>query len=140
MSNVEKAVECFSKGFNCAQAIISTYGGDYGLKEADGLRVAAAFGAGIARSGDVCGALSGALMVIGLKHAKGVESKEKVIAAAQDFMKAFAGRCGSVNCKELLGIDLSTPEGQKKFKEGRLSRSRCCEFVRASAELLEKTA
>ncbi len=137
MSNVEKSVDVFKQGFNCAQAIISVYGEELGLNKTDALRLSAAFGAGIARTGSVCGAVSGALMVVGLRHAKGLESKEKVIATAQEFLKVFAETCGSTECRELLGVDLGTPEGAQRFKDKDLLRSRCTEFVRAAAEILE---
>jgi len=68
MKRVEAAADCFEKGFNCAQAILSTYGTELGIEREHALRVAGPFGVGMGRMGNTCGAVTGAYMVIGLKH------------------------------------------------------------------------
>lgn len=105
------------------------------------LRVAGAFGAGMARSGDTCGAVTGALMVIGLNHAKtrkdDDDSRERTYALAQEFMDAFRDRNGTLLCRELLGVDVSTPEGMRTVREKDLFRTVCPKFVRSAGEILE---
>jgi len=64
MSKVQDAVSAFESGFNCSQAIVRTYGPDYGLSALDSVRVSCGFGGGM-RRGDTCGAVTGALMVLG---------------------------------------------------------------------------
>ncbi|MBU1151035.1 MAG: C-GCAxxG-C-C family protein, partial [Proteobacteria bacterium] len=114
-SKVEAAVGCFREGFNCSQAILSTYGGEFGLKGETALRAASGLGAGMGRLGEVCGAVTGALIVIGLKHghtkAKDKETKEKTYALVQDYAGRFRLRNGSLMCRELLDCNLATPEG-----------------------------
>ena len=70
MSNIEKTVARFEKGLNCSQAIVATYGPPLGLERDSALKVAAAFGGGMGHLGRTCGAISGALMVIGLHCSK----------------------------------------------------------------------
>jgi C_GCAxxG_C_C family probable redox protein len=66
----ERATQCFSEGFNCSQAVLSAFGPEMGLDCETALRVAGMFGAGMGRMGNVCGAVTGAFMVIGLKYSK----------------------------------------------------------------------
>jgi C_GCAxxG_C_C family probable redox protein len=72
-SKVNEAEACFSNGFNCCQSVLSTYGKGLGLGEREALKIASGFGAGIAYMGDICGAVTGAFMVIGLKYGRGTE-------------------------------------------------------------------
>jgi C_GCAxxG_C_C family probable redox protein len=140
-SKVEAAVGCFEEGFNCSQAILSTYGGEFELKGETALRAASGLGAGMGRLGEVCGAVTGALIVIGLKHghtkAKDKEAKEKTYALVQDYAGRFRARNDSILCRELLGCDISTPEGMEQARQKGLFTERCPRFVRAAAEILE---
>jgi C_GCAxxG_C_C family probable redox protein len=138
---VEAAVGCFREGLNCSQAILSTYGGEFGLERETALKAAAAFGAGMGRLGEVCGAVTGALVVIGLKYghteAKDKETKEKTYARARDFADRFRSQHGALCCRELLDCDLTTAEGMEKARQKGLFTELCPRFVRAAAEILE---
>jgi len=105
------------------------------------LRVAGAFGAGMGRTGGTCGAVTGALMVIGLMHAKtrkgDDDSREKIYVLAQEFMEAFLERNGSFPCRSLLGVDVSTPEGMSEVRKKDLFRTACPKFVKDAGEVLE---
>ena len=100
-----------------------------------------AFGAGMARTGEICGAVNGALMVIGLKHAKmrpdDDDSRELSYALAQEFMDAFKEKNKSLLCRELLGVDVSTPEGMATVRQKNLFATVCPRYVRSAAEILE---
>jgi C_GCAxxG_C_C family probable redox protein len=113
----------------------------FGLDRETALRVSGAFGAGMARTGEICGSVNGALMVIGLKHAKtrpdDDDSRELAYALAQDFMDAFRERNHTLLCRELLGVDVSTPEGIAAVREKNLFHTVCPKFVRDAAEILE---
>ena len=113
-----------------------------GLDRETALRVAGAFGAGMARTGGTCGAVTGALMVIGLTYAKTVQgdddSRERTYALAQEFMDAFRERNGSLLCRELLGADVSTPEGMRTVRERDLFRTVCPAFVSSAGQILER--
>jgi C_GCAxxG_C_C family probable redox protein len=95
----------------------------------------------MARSGETCGSVTGALMVIGLHHAKITrdddDSRERAYAMAQEFMDAFREKHGSLLCRELLQVDVSTPEGMKAVREKDLFRTVCPKFVGAAGEILE---
>jgi C_GCAxxG_C_C family probable redox protein len=140
MDKADQAVGRFQGGFNCAQAVLSAFAPGLGLAEDLAGRLATAFGGGMGCSGNVCGAISGALMVIGLRtgtsRAFDKEGKERAYQAARDFLQQFQARHGSLACRELIGCDIGTPEGVAYAKERDLFTTRCCEFVRTAAEIL----
>jgi len=80
-------------------------------------RIATPFAAGMARTGEVCGAVVGALMAIGVKHGRDEvgQSEDVVQSLSGDLLRAFREEMGSLYCRELTGFDLSTPEGLKQF-------------------------
>jgi C_GCAxxG_C_C family probable redox protein len=86
--------------------------------------------------------VSGALMVIGLKHghvaAQDKAAKEKTYALVREFVDQFRARNGSLLCRELLGYDIGTPEGMQLVREKGLSTSICPRLVRDAAEILER--
>jgi len=141
MTKADEAVECFNKGYNCSQAVLSTYCGEFGMDREQALKVAGAFGAGMGRMCETCGAVTGAFMVIGLKYGKvKVEdepAKEKAYALVREFAGEFKAKNGSIVCRELLGCDMSTPEGMKFAKEHRLHSTICPKLVRDAAEILD---
>ena len=141
MSKVDSAVAVFNRGYSCSQAILSTYGAQLGLERELALKIASAFGGGMGRMGKTCGAVTGALMVIGLKHGlvelPDQKAKETTYALVREFMKRFIARNGSVECKVLLGCDLSTPEGVRYAKDKNLVSTICPKLVQQAAEILE---
>ncbi len=118
------------------------YGKSYGIDETTALKVAGGFGAGFGRLGLACGAVTGAYMVIGMKHGKvkadDNEAKEKTYARVQEFSQKFIARNKFLNCAELLGCHLGTPEGQEKAKNENLSATVCTKLLRDSAEILDE--
>ena len=144
MSNVEIAVASFKAGLSCSQAVLSAFAPGLGLDRPTALRVAAAFGGGMARMGQTCGAVTGALMVIGLKHghvaAEDKATKEKTYALVRQFVDQFRARNMSLLCRDLLGCDIGTPEGMQLFREKGLNTLVCSRLVRDAAEILERLA
>jgi C_GCAxxG_C_C family probable redox protein len=137
VSRIDRAVDCFKEGFSCSQAILSTYAQGSGIDQAAALRISAPFGGGMARMGATCGAVTGAFMVIGLEFSCGQESKEKVYSLVNEFVAEFKSRNRSIICKELLGCDISTPEGMKMAHDDKLIATRCPGFVHDAALILE---
>ena len=135
------AVATFRNGINCTQAILAAWGSRHGLDRETGLRMGGAFGSGM-NMGETCGAVTGALMIIGLRHAKvskaGFLSRDRTERETLDFLERFKARNGTVSCKELLGCDLGTPEGRAAAKRDRSFKTRCPQFVRDAAEILEE--
>ena len=140
MSDVEKAVELFTGGCACSQAGFAAYAPRFGLEEGTALRISAGFASGM-RMGEVCGAVTGAIMALGLASCgdlRNREGREPLYAKLTPFLEEFKARHGTVICKELLGCNPGTPEGGKEATEKRLFRTVCPAFVRTAAELLEE--
>ena len=142
MNRIEKAVSCFKEGFSCAPAVFSAYASEFGLDIETALKIAAGFGGGMGRMGETCGAVTGAFMVIGLKYGKTKaeddQAKEKTYELVRESAKRFKARNGTIICKELLGCDLSTPEGMKLAKEKGLTETLCPKFIQDAVEILEE--
>ncbi len=106
------------------------------------MKAAGGLGAGFGRLGLTCGAVTGAYLVIGMKHGKvkaeDNESKAKTYALVQEFSQMFIARNKFLNCAELLGCHLSTSEGQDKAKCENLFATVCTKLLRDSAEILEE--
>ncbi len=140
-TRVELAGELFGQGYNCAQAVLAAFGPDEGATRVTCLAVATPFGGGLGRMGEVCGAVSGALMVLGLRHGGDTvadpQIKDAAYAAAQEFIARFKQRHQTILCRELLGCDLGTPEGRAEAQARQLSQTLCPGFVRDAAEILE---
>jgi C_GCAxxG_C_C family probable redox protein len=140
-SKAEEAVAYFEKGFVCSQAVFVTYAESLDLKPEIALPIADAFGAGMGGMAETCGAVTGAFMVIGLKygrvHAEDSEAKEKTRRLIKEFVKRFKTRHGSIICKTLLDVDISTDEGIEAANEEGLFESHCPKFVRDAGEILE---
>jgi C_GCAxxG_C_C family probable redox protein len=136
-----EAVDTFNHGINCTQAILSTWGSRHGLDRDTAMKLGGAFGSGM-NMGETCGAVTGALMVIGLRHAKvsraGFLSRDRTERETLDFIERFKMRNGTVSCKELLGCDLGTPAGRAAAKRDKSFKTRCPKFVRDAAEILEE--
>ena len=88
--------------------------------------------------GETCGAVTGAFMVIGLKYAVDKSSKDRIYSVVKKFVEEFKACNGSIVCKELLGYDMSTPEGMKVIKEKKLVDAVCPKLVKDASEILEK--
>lgn len=141
MSDVENAVNLFREGCACSQALLATYGPRYGLDKERALRVAAGFAAGM-RLAETCGAVTGSFMVFGLafcddSNSRTMEGRKPAYGAVVSFAEQFKRRHGSLLCEDLLGCDVSTPEGATAAAEKGLFRTKCVEIVRDAAGLVE---
>ena len=100
-------------------------------------RIASGLCSGIARSGDLCGAVSGGILALGAIVGRNspADSIDPIYAAVRELKRAFAQAYGSTNCRELIGCDLGTEEGQRHFAEQGL-RERCGGFVQTAARIV----
>ena len=141
MTHAEKAVEYFSNNFNCSQGVFTAFATELGMDEKLALKISTNFGGG-ERKGELCGAVAGALMVLGLKYghcdSADAESKAKSYAVSEEFMNRFIARNGSVVCRELLGYDLTKPEDMKVIGEQNLFRTVCPKMVESAAKILDE--
>ena len=140
MGDVDKAEDLFRSGCACSQAILGTYGPRFGLNEEEAMRVSAGFAGGM-RMAETCGAATGAFMVLGLAYCddkcRTAEGRRRAYEKVVSFAAEFKARHESLACCELLGCDISTPEGARLATEKGLFRSKCPELVRSAAELVE---
>ncbi len=140
MTNTDLAMHKLSEGYNCAQSIAAAFAREVGLDVATAIKMAGVFGGGLAHHGHVCGAVSGALMIIGMKY-NGIESdyasREHGFAIGTDFIAEFGSRHQTIDCRDLIGCDLSTPEGLKRFKESGIFQTICPRWVKEAAEILD---
>jgi C_GCAxxG_C_C family probable redox protein len=141
LSKAEEAKKQFEKGFHCAPAVLSTYSEGLGLEKTLALKIACGFGGGIGRMGRTCGAVTGALMVIGLKHGKAnladEESSQRTYTLVEEFVDSFTALHGSIECKELIGYDLSNSGELKSARESGVFQNKCPSLVYDSARILE---
>ena len=141
MTHQEKASVLFEEKFNCAQAVFGAFAQEYGLSQEQALGVASCFSSGM-RKGEVCGAVSGAIMVIGLKYANAgkteEESKRLGYRKTKEFLEAFRKENTSYLCREILGCDISTEEGRKQAMERNLFRTVCPKMVESAVRMLDE--
>jgi C_GCAxxG_C_C family probable redox protein len=138
----EDAAELFRSGWSCSQAVCCAFAPDYGIDEKTALRLSCALGGGMGHTGHTCGAVSGALMVIGMKYGRtaldDLAAKDKTYDVAQDFMKEFLRRNHSINCTELVGYNLSDPARLAEAREKKVFHTRCAKLVCDAGEILEE--
>jgi len=142
MSRAQEAVQCFKQGFSCSQAVLAAVSEPLGLEREKALKIAQAFGGGMARMGLTCGAVTGAMLAIGLKHGRtrpeDEEARERTYRLVHDLLRQFQARHGSIVCRELIGVDLSTPEGHNLGAERGVFDNLCPAFVSDAVEILER--
>ncbi len=142
MSRVQDAVQTFKRGFSCSQAVLAAVSEPLGLDREKALKISQPFGGGMASMGLTCGAVTGAMLAIGLKHGRtrpeDEEAKQKTYRLVHEFLRRFQDRHGSIVCRELIGVDLSAPDGHKLGAERGVFENLCPGFVAAAVEILEE--
>lgn len=139
---VDVAVEKFMSGYNCAQAVLFAHCDELHLEQNAALKLACGFGAGMGRKEEVCGAVTGGILVLSGIYGRGENddrtATEKTYAKTRELLERFQSRHGSYICRELLdGCDLTTQEGQTYFKQNDLVNRTCKECVRSVVRILE---
>jgi C_GCAxxG_C_C family probable redox protein len=142
MTKADDAHRCFLKRFTCSAAVFSTFSEELGLDPDKAKKIACGFGAGISKTGNICGAVSGAVMVIGLAYGKTEEGDEaatdKTRALVRQFIREFTKKNGSIRCTDLLGYDLSDPAAYAAARQSEIFITKCPLLVRDAADILEK--
>jgi len=143
-SKTELAKQYHDRGFNCAQSVLATFSQDYGLGEEAALKISTGFGSGMGRLCEVCGALTGAFMVIGLKHGRVISdgtkygpNTETTYGLVAEVSRRFKDRNKSIYCRELIGHDLSIPEEREKARQAGLFATTCSKCIQDAVELVE---
>jgi len=129
------------ESYNCAQSVLTAFAEDLGMDKSQALAVSVGFGGGMGRTQETCGAVTGALMTMGLASGfKEGDTREKINAVypkVRSFIDEFTRKYGTVKCRDLIGCNLLTDEGQKYFKEHNLKEN-CQGYIRFCSEQLEK--
>lgn len=141
MNKADRALELFANNFNCSQAVLTAFAPDFGLDEELALKLGTSFGGG-ARNAEICGAVSGGLLVLGLKYghydSSDNEQKSRAYEIAVDYTKRFKESNGSIVCRDLLGYDLSIPQEAACIKEKCLFAEICPKMIKSAVEILEQ--
>ena len=142
-NRVKIAKEKFESGYNCAQSVLFALADNNQISNDIALKIATGFGAGYGRMQEVCGAVSGAIMAMGLKYGRG-ENENKEITMdmyqkTQDFIEFFKKIHGSIICRELLnGYDLRSEKGQNEYREQELFQKTCLKCVETAVKIIEE--
>ena len=140
MNHVEEALKLFDEKFHCSQAVFAAFSEEYGVNKEDALKIGGCFGSGM-RKGEVCGACTGALMVLGLKYGKSekddIESKIQSDIVCDEFLDTFEKENGSYICNDLLECDISTKEGVQYALDNNLFIDFCPKMVESAVVITE---
>lgn len=141
MTLAEKASFFRREGFNCSQSVLAAFCGEFDFRQDAALKLATAFGAGMARQQRTCGAVTGAMMVLGLRYGMGLhdpsEYKNVTYAKTIAFFEEFSKRNGSVKCRDLLdGLDMQNPEDYRMMVEKEMFTTRCDKYVQDAVDIL----
>lgn len=136
------ATETFLSGYSCAQSVLYSFCDEAGLHPDTALKIACGFGAGIARRQEICGAVTGGIMVLGLKYGRGEEqdltAMEDTYAKVHELIRRFEDRHGTCSCLQLLGgCNVATEEGRDYFDAHDLINHICKPCVQTVISILE---
>jgi C_GCAxxG_C_C family probable redox protein len=139
----EMALQKFASGYNCAQSVLLAYCDDLNIDNSTASKIGWGFGVGMGRKQEICGAVTGGIIIIGAKYGTLQNDKqaatEIIYSKTRELLNKFQLKHGTFICLELLnGCNLMTEKGQKYFEENRLRNKICSECVCSVAEILEE--
>jgi C_GCAxxG_C_C family probable redox protein len=139
---VDKAINLFKSGYNCAQSVVVTFKDDLGFDENQALSISVGFGGGMGRLQEKCGAVTGAFMVIGMytsqKYKDNISRKNHSYAMIQQFDQRFKSIHHSTQCNELLKCDLRSEEGHVYAVENQLFEKICQKCIADAVVIVEE--
>ena len=140
---VERAEALFREGFACSQAVLMAFAAGLGMGETQAARVASAFGGGMARHGWTCGALTGAMMALGLHAghttAQDTATKDELYARVQALVARFEERHGATACRQLVGADMLDQVERQAASDRGVFTTLCPQLVRTAATLVAES-
>ena len=142
MSTSDVALRKFQEGYNCAQSVLFSFTDKLPIDQNLALKIANGFGSGMGRKQEVCGAVSGGIMVLSLLYGRGSDDdrpqQEINYEMVREFIDKFEGKYKTINCKKLLdGCDLQTEEGRDQFRKNKMIM-KCNEYVEGAVDILDK--
>ena len=139
---ISKAEAYSLEGFNCCQSVFVSNAESLGVSKELALKITSGMGAGMGRMQETCGAVTGACLFLGLRYgysdAADTQSKERTYGFVQDLHRRFVESRGTTNCRELLGLDMRSEEGRKKFLSDGLSKKICLKCVGTADSILRE--
>ena len=131
----------FAGSIHCSQIVVKQWAEELGLDEETAVRMAAPFGGGC-MGGDICGCVTGALMMIGAEYGHcevgDTEGNARMVAKLTEFKQKFTEKCGSVICRDLIGYDFSKPEEREQAFESGILFEKCPGYVNCALEILDE--
>lgn len=142
MNRSEAAVKKFEEGYNCAQAVLYSLCDNTELDINTALKISCGFGGGMGRKEEVCGAVSGGIMAIGMLYGRGENQDrsytEQTYQKTREFMDKFTEKHDTYICRKLLdGCELTTPDGKAVYRDKDLSKNVCRQCVYDAVNMIE---
>jgi C_GCAxxG_C_C family probable redox protein len=140
---VDRAEALFLEGYACSQAVVMAFASRLGVGESVAAGAASAFGGGMARNGWMCGALTGAMIAIGLhagnRGAEAAARKDDTYFRVNALLARFAEEHGATDCRVLTGCDISDPVERQAASDAGVFKTMCPRFVRTAATFVART-
>ena len=134
---IKITMQWFEQGYSCSQSLLCGFAGRFGISQDIAIKIAAPFGGGIARQGETCGAVTGALIVLALQFGpEPGESNETIYNISQEFIQRFQEKHNSIQCKQLINFDISHPEGLLAARESQVFKKTCPKLVKSATEIV----
>jgi len=137
----QNIADSFMKGVDCSQIIMGEWADKLGLSKEEALKVSSAFGGGMG-VGESCGAVIGAMLVLGMKYGNTGENqqekKDVLNAKRAEFLEKFKAAHSHCSCRELLGYDFSKPEDVPKIFESGILFEVCPCLVQSALKILDE--
>lgn len=134
----ELAAELHAGGMNCAQSVLTAVCDAAGLDRDIAVRISTGFGGGM-KHGEVCGAVSGAIMALGCHYGKADvtdrENRDMVYGKVTEFLKRFREKHDTTICRSLIGYDLTKPEEAAAAREANVFSEVCRPFMKDAVEI-----
>ncbi len=142
MTRARKAAEIYRQDYTCSQAVLVVFADDFDLDRDTALKIACGMGGGMGRTDQMCGAVTGAIMVLGLKYGMvdpaRQEDKLETYGKVRELMERFTRYHGSLGCTDLMDCNLSTPEGLEHAQTQHLADNICPPLVEDVVRILEE--
>lgn len=124
---------------NCAQALLSEFGPAFGVQKHMAMTLGRPLGGGMGTTGNVCGFVSAAVLILGLAHTQTDEAaaRQQTNAAVKALFDRLNAEQGIILCREVLGADMGTSEGQAQIAAQNLIATHCPRFGRSVVKILQ---
>ena len=133
----KRARKLFDSGFRCAESVLLAVAEHAGIQSPLIPKISTGFCGGMSRSKEVCGAVTGGVMALGmiLGRTSADMPVDDIYGKVQEFLCAFENQYGSTNCFDLTGCDFNIEIDIQRWKESGIA-NKCKEFTGAAARMV----